>query len=302
MDSPSAISITREEFNTFHKYDRELFTRLVITLRRDIRQSCQVMSFLLYLEKTAPRLRNLIAGFASLPDIKVNMVADQVVTCMMCLSYEDFPAFVANLRKRIISPEIPSITNLTGGYLTLIVIHNNRENILFEMKKHFKSVCIPAFEDICMRAEMYNKEIEKRENAIAKMSQLRIGSVFQNGESSTSQFYQQGRNRVKGAEERTIFLTFSKGYPVSEAEVHAYFTRRFGEIIVAINMGGAGENEQTLYATMELNCASRIPDILTEGIYRTKFTINGKHVWARKFIPSHKPTNSLLSYSYGNFF
>ncbi|KAL0856834.1 hypothetical protein Bca101_061988 [Brassica carinata] len=267
MDSSSVISITREEVDAFHSYDKALFSRLVISLRRDIRQSCQVMCFLLYLEKTAHHLRNLIAKLVSSQDVVLNMVADQAVKCMRCLSYEDFPAFVANFRKRILSLEIPFITGVTRGYLPLIVIHNNRENTLFEMKKH-------------LRAEMYNKEIEERKIAIAKMRQL--------GMSNDSQFYQQGTNNVNGAEYWTIILRFSRGYPVSGAELHAYFTRRFGEIIEVIYMGGAGGNGQTLYATMELNSASQFPETLT------KYNINGKHVWARKFIPNHKSSSSLL--------
>ena len=50
--------------------------------------------------------------------------------------------------------------------------------------------------------------------------------------------------------------------------------RRFGDIIEAIHMGGSGGNEQTLYATMKLNSPAMIPGILTEGVYRTKYTIN----------------------------
>ncbi|WZZ22687.1 hypothetical protein YC2023_124074 [Brassica napus] len=78
---------------------------------------------------------------------------------------------------------------------------------------------------------------------------------------------------------------------------------RFEDIIEVIHIGGSDGNEQTLYATMELNSPAMIPGILTEGVYGTKYTINGKHVWARKFIPSHKSyNNNLLSHSYGNLF
>ncbi|CAH8328001.1 unnamed protein product [Eruca vesicaria subsp. sativa] len=291
MDSPPTISITREQFIVFHKCDRDLFTRLVMVLRRDINQSYQVMSFLLHLEKIAV-VKNLIANLASAPDVYVNMVADQVVTCMICLSYQDFPAFVTYLRINNLSPAIPHITGLTGGYLTLIVIHNHRGNIMFEMKQHLTRVCIPAFEDIWM----YHMEFEERRKAIAKMNQRRTSRVFHKGESSTSQFLS---GEQVHAHDRTIFLTFSRGYPVSKEEVHAYFTRTFGEIIVAIHMGGAGANEQTLYATMELNSPAMIPQILIAGLDRTKFIINGKHVWARRFIPSHKPSsNNLLSRSF----
>ncbi|CDY67562.1 BnaA10g29910D [Brassica napus] len=299
MDSSSTISTTREEFNTFHLYNRALFSRLVITLRRDIRQSYQVMSFLLYLETIAPFLRNLIADFASLPDAVVNMVADEVVTCMRCLSFDDFPAFVTHLRRSILSPEIPYITGVTRGYLTLIFVHNNRENIFFEMKKHLTRVCVRAFEDIWVRAEMYNREIENREKAMAEMSQLGFSSAVQNGGSRTRRF----SSRRANADNRTIFLTFSRGYPIAKAEVYAYFTRRFGGIVEAIRMGGAEVNEQTLYATMELSSASRVPDILIEGVYMTKYIINGKHAWARKFIPSRKSSSKHRSrHSYGNFF
>ncbi|CAN7068284.1 unnamed protein product [Brassica rapa subsp. trilocularis] len=296
MDSSSTLAITREELNAFHLYDRALFSRLVITLRRDIRQSYQVMSFLLYLETIAPFLSTLIANFASLPDAVVNMVADEVVTCLRCLSFDDFPAFVTHLRRSILSPEIPYLRGVTRGYLTLIFVHNNRENILFEMKKHLTRVCVRAFEDICVRAEMYNREIEERGNAMWEMSQLGFRSAVQNGGSSTSRF-------SRGRANRTIFLTFSRGYPISKAEVYAYFTRRFGGIVEAIRMGGAGVDEQTLYATMELSSASRVPDILIEGVYMTKYIINGKHVWARKFIPSHRSSSKHRSrHSHGNFF
>ena len=178
MDSSSTLAITREELNAFHLYDRALFSRLVITLRRNIRQSYQVMSFLLYLETIAPFLSTLIANFASLPDAVVNMVADEVVTCLRCLSFDDFPAFVTHLRRSILSLEIPYLTGVTRGYLTLIFVHNNRENILFEMKKHLTRVCVRAFEDICVRAEMYNREIEERGNAMWEMSQLGLEVLF----------------------------------------------------------------------------------------------------------------------------
>ncbi|XP_018443312.1 uncharacterized protein LOC108815160 [Raphanus sativus] len=237
------------------------------------------------------------------------MVADQVVTCIMCLSYEDFPAFVAYLRKFMLSPEISYITGLTRGHLNLISIHNNRENILFEMEQHSTHVCIPAFEDICVRAEMYNREIEARDRAIARRNQMGISSVFERGESSNSrQFLRGGQQRTNGgqgnAASRTIFLTFSRGYPVSREEVHGYFTWRFGDMIEAIHMGGTEGTGQNLYATMLLNSPSKIPEILMEGVFRTKYTINGKHVWARKFIPSHKSSSKKNRYlhSHGNYF
>ncbi|EOA22855.1 hypothetical protein CARUB_v10003585mg [Capsella rubella] len=302
--SPSplpAVSVTREEFNAFHKCDRALFTRLVVTLRRDISQSLQVMSFLLYLEKSG-LISNLIVNLVSLPDYFTISVAEEVMMCLNCLSYEGFSTFLANSGTNINSSTIPLITRMTRGYFTLQVIHEDRENILLAMKKYLTSICYPAFEDICARAEMNNKESAEMEKAMdEKMKQLGINRVVHKPESSCSQFLseQQGASKVgafsvdEQAREdgRTVFLTFSKGYPISEAEVHAYFTRRFGEIIEAIIMPGGEGNEQALYAKMVLHSAALIPEIVSDAVTRTKYTINGKHVWARKYIPRSSLNN-----------
>lgn len=244
MDSSTTLSpvlVTREEFNAFHRFDRALFTRLVLTLRRDINQSCKVMSFLLYLEKTA-LLSNLIVNLVSRPDLFVNALADEVVTCLSCMCYEDFPTFVATFGENIKSFTIPLIMRMTGECLSLAVIHQNRHNILLEVRKHLTRICYPAFEDICLRAEMYNMETEEREKAMEKMSNLAISKVVHKAESISQYLSDQqeiashavgGTSNVSAfsddeqvmADNRTVFLTFSKGYPISEAEVHDYFTR-----------------------------------------------------------------------------
>ncbi|KAJ4909810.1 Uncharacterized protein Rs2_04431 [Raphanus sativus] len=69
--------------------------------------------------------------------------------------------------------------------------------------------------------------MEARLRAIARKKQMGIDSFFQKGESSNMRFLrgpEQGTNGGRGsADDRTIFLTFSRGYPVSRAEVHASF-------------------------------------------------------------------------------
>lgn len=231
--SSSAIFVSREEFNAFHKIDRALFARLVLTLRRDISQSFQVMSFLLFLEKSG-LASNLILHLISCTDSFINAVAEEVGLCLSFLSCQEFETFVANSGQNINSFTLPLITQTTGVHLTLAAIHKNRETILLEMKKHLTQICHRAFEDICIRAEMYNKEKmnnEEVEKMMEKMNKLGI-SKARNVESSSNVV--KIHNGVVGtfpeddqvaAESRTVFLTFSKGYPISEAEVHAYFTR-----------------------------------------------------------------------------
>ncbi|KAL6527099.1 hypothetical protein OROGR_016189 [Orobanche gracilis] len=84
------------------------------------------------------------------------------------------------------------------------------------------------------------------------------------------------------ADDRTVFLTFSKGYPITKDEVREFFTRRFGDFIEDLIMQEVGEDEQVLYARMVARSEAVI-----EGIVRgnkAKYIINGKHVWARKYV------------------
>ncbi|OWM70147.1 uncharacterized protein LOC116195259 [Punica granatum] len=84
-------------------------------------------------------------------------------------------------------------------------------------------------------------------------------------------------------DERTIFLTFSKGYPLSENEVRDFFTRRYGNCFEAIHMQEVSPSEQALYARLVVRSASSI-DVVLNGRSKAKFSINGKHVWARKYV------------------
>ncbi|XP_009147908.1 uncharacterized protein LOC103871416 [Brassica rapa] len=101
------------------------------------------------------------------------------------------------------------------------------------------------------------------------------------------------------ADDRTVFLTFSKGYPISESEVMVYFTRIFGEVIETILMQEVEENEQPLFARMvlKMECASKMDDIVGPGNKR-KFTIDGKHVWARKYVRKNPSSTASPSSSH----
>ncbi|XP_058208143.1 uncharacterized protein LOC131321152 [Rhododendron vialii] len=94
-------------------------------------------------------------------------------------------------------------------------------------------------------------------------------------------------------DDRTIFLTFSKGYPISVNEVRDFFTRKYGEIFEAIHMQEVGAEEQMLYARLVARSASSVGVVLG-GQRKARFSINGKHVWARKYIKKH-PKSPLIT-------
>ncbi|TKY53531.1 hypothetical protein E2542_SST25065 [Spatholobus suberectus] len=86
-------------------------------------------------------------------------------------------------------------------------------------------------------------------------------------------------------DDRIIFMTFSKGYPISEDEVRDFFSRRYGDIIEAIYMQDVVPPEQPLYARVVI-CAEAVHliDHFLASTNKVKLSINGKHAWARKYV------------------
>lgn len=69
--------------------------------------------------------------------------------------------------------------------------------------------------------------------------------------------------------------------------------RKYGEIFEAIHMQEVGAEEQMLYARLVARSASSIGVVLG-GQRKARFSINGKHVWARKYIKKH-PKSPLIT-------
>ncbi|KAJ4953673.1 hypothetical protein NE237_030505 [Protea cynaroides] len=85
------------------------------------------------------------------------------------------------------------------------------------------------------------------------------------------------RNVKVPEENRTMFMTFSRGYTVSEREVRNFITRLHGDCIESICMQEVvPPNVQPLFALVVFKFTSTI-EIILDGRERMNFVINGKH-------------------------
>ncbi|GAB2223377.1 hypothetical protein Droror1_Dr00017518 [Drosera rotundifolia] len=82
--------------------------------------------------------------------------------------------------------------------------------------------------------------------------------------------------------DRTMFLTFSRGFLVSDTEVRNLFNNRFGTCVESLQMKEVLDDSQPLYARLVLSSVSFMDRILI-GKQKAMLQINGKHVWARKY-------------------
>jgi len=356
-------SVPDEAFNLFHSVDRELYARLVHTLRRDPAESMQVMAFFIWLERQTRSNAKIVKTLLSVPPAVLDVVLEEAIRCLESTESEQGP---------IPGREIEHLPGLLNNReICLRYFFENREAVRDGVEVISNNVCARAFRDIVERASQANvaessRTAERREQAVqpksvargprsvvmmrpyvnvpampfppprpgtggfiqmrqqpppqgvarpmarpaigipvhvgavegypvydsahrqmmASMEQLAIGNNFGGNREEIVTVDDDIRFGVDDddvpPEERTIFLTFSKGYPISEDEVHAFFTRRFGNFIEEIIMQDVAEGEQVLYARM----VCKTPEVIDRicGGNKAKYSINGKHVWARKYV------------------
>uniref|UniRef100_A0A0D9WXL2 RRM domain-containing protein n=1 Tax=Leersia perrieri TaxID=77586 RepID=A0A0D9WXL2_9ORYZ len=97
-------------------------------------------------------------------------------------------------------------------------------------------------------------------------------------------------------DERTLFVTFSNGYPLSKDELYDFFMRHYGDI-EDITIEEPPEPRPPLFAQVTFYSQLTLRRVL-DGNKRVKFMTRGKHLWARQFVPKKKkPKNDELNLS-----
>ncbi|XP_062091149.1 uncharacterized protein LOC133797304 [Humulus lupulus] len=300
------VVVSQEEFRRFHTIDRELYSLLVFNLFRDPAESMRVMGLWLWLEQKG--FHSIIKRMLPLPHFLINELADEAVTCLTFLTTPE--TLLASLDISI--SDAPLIQCLMKKDITFQFFNDNRQNAAHELTKIINDVCVRAFTDIMHQALLLESSSQNHNMVLPTMSSFHSnfgrgglhfgggsggGGGVGGGSSSSSGGGTPELNGPSSApavvhpDDRTMFVTFSKGYPVYEWEVREFFTRTYGDCIESLHMQEVQPNEQSLFARIVFHSAPTI-DVILNGHSKAKFTINGKHVWMRKFVP--KRTKSQL--------
>ncbi|KAK6139690.1 hypothetical protein DH2020_026578 [Rehmannia glutinosa] len=268
-------TMTLDEFKLFHGIDRSLYLVLVKDLSRNPLECLYIMALWLWLEREG--FYNLINKTLSLPPFLINELADEAVTCLKCVNAQ-FP-FSSEA-----SAEIPLTHSLVKKDISLQFFLERHLTAFDEIQNLVRGVCVPSMSDI-MEMGCHGRFSESLttvpvvhaapssvdSSLVQSISSLRISG-------DVSPLRGRGRaNNETSRNDRTMFVTFSKGYPVTENEVRQFFTRLFGNCIESFHMQEVSPDEQSLYAKIVFTMASFIRAILS-GVSKAKFTINGKHI------------------------
>ncbi|KAM3397859.1 hypothetical protein P3S68_001373 [Capsicum galapagoense] len=277
----TSLPITLEEFRTFHEIDRTLYSLLVNELQRDPTESMQTLALWIWLERTGSN--NVIVKILSLPNNLINELANEAATCLKCIEDNRF-LLLAN------TSEIPLTGKLIAKEFSLFFLNENRDSATSGIRNIITDVCLKALSDIMekalnrrcsnqtlMESEMSMVSSLDESYLIGRFSQLELG-----GGMSPRRMMGHDDPRV----DRTMFVTFSKGYPIAEWEIREFITMTFGECIECIFMQEVKKpQEQALYALIVFVTPGIVKCILNDKD-KAKFTINKKHMWMRKFVPN----------------
>ncbi|KAI3705570.1 hypothetical protein L1987_75809 [Smallanthus sonchifolius] len=200
------IRISKNEYRAFYKDERALFRILLELLHRDVVESRLVMGFLLWLERQRYTSYSLSKMFVnSLTPNVINQVVDDVVICIKILQNKTNNFMPEGTSKCY------NISNLQyfldRKYMHLEELYHNGDLIFHEVSSIASDISVKAFDDIL------------------------------------EQFIRYEHQQMVPPDDRTIFLTFSKGYPIFEDEIIQYFTSMFGDFIQSLHMQPVDEPE-----------------------------------------------------------
>ncbi|XP_073052409.1 uncharacterized protein [Primulina eburnea] len=286
--------VTLEESKIFQKIDRQLYTILVRDLWRNPLECLQIMGLWLWFERVG--FSSAISKILSQALFLINELADEAIACLKCMDGDQFPL-------QFEATEIPLTQSILQNNVSLKFFHLHRLTAQREIQTLIEEVYIPVLSDIMEKAcyggfgESVNDSQMSMPGHAASGSNLMMSQpscdnplmqIFSNinihGGTPPSQSNVAQANETALCE-RTMFATFSKGYPVTESEIRQFFSRVYGNCVESVHMQEVRVDEQALYARVVFLRPAFLDSILN-GMTKAKLSINGKHVWMRKFVPN----------------
>ncbi|CAI9770344.1 unnamed protein product [Fraxinus pennsylvanica] len=78
---------------------------------------------------------------------------------------------------------------------------------------------------------------------------------------------------------RTLFMTFSHGFPLAWFEIRDYFTEMYGNCVQYVYIHRSGEFGKVVFTTPHM------PEAIMQGGEVVTFAIRNRPVWLKRFMP-----------------
>ncbi|XP_059639197.1 uncharacterized protein LOC132281510 [Cornus florida] len=284
----------------FYTLERVLFNRMVSQMCKNPQSVKMAMSLWLMLEEIG--YYDLTRMVNSFDDSTIETIFKESLACLECIQ----PDAVEPTE----SDDTPVFVSLFDEPMSRRFFYYNREFMYRRYNHTMDTVCNKIFGersaievyDQCSAAEAVVRPVGEGTSGAA--GTLLAGgsgeeSCCRGGEApKQSTLNPNASDFVPGQtrdDTRTMFLTFSRGFPLSREEIIHFFTSyvynvgswRWGDVVQDVVVEQAGGGVPPLYGRIIFKTAMIIPIILN-GQAKAKFLLGRKHLWARIYVPRHQ--------------
>ncbi|KAL5224639.1 hypothetical protein ABZP36_011278 [Zizania latifolia] len=286
----------------FHKTERDFFHRLVRDLGQEPAAMRWVMALWLWLETAGHH--DFISRVAALPGPVVLRFVDEALACLARLprrrAQQQQLAAAAEADGDTAVRLLPCTNALLAEPIDGVAYFDaHRDEVMEGVGTLYKNVCRVVFDDSAavflhdnVRASLQMGGSTPKMLTTAASSPLRIAPMPPPpglNPMASPWFPVQQLNPLP-EDYRSLFITFSRGYPINQEDITAFFNSAYGPCVESVMVEKAAPGQLPVYGRVVLRSAAMIPVVL-DGQQTAKFMINGRHLWARIYVPSSKPAN-----------
>ncbi|XP_027182429.1 uncharacterized protein LOC113780845 [Coffea eugenioides] len=266
----------------FYTLERVLFNRIVGPMRKNPQLVKMAMAFWLLLEEIG--YHDLTRKIHSSDNCAIDAIFNETLSCLDRIQPGGNEPTGAN--------DSPVFVGILDEPLSQRFFYYNSE-FMFRRFTHI-------METVCNRIFGENAAIEVDGNVILRPmvrpfadggSTSNSGQVAACGRMRPSSTLNPNASefvpRQTNEDSRTMFLTFSKGYPLTRDEVINFFTSNWGGVVEDVVVEQAAGRDPPLYGRVIFTRHSIIDTILN-GQSKAKFMVGRKHLWARVYVPRRR--------------
>ncbi|URD80585.1 hypothetical protein MUK42_03076 [Musa troglodytarum] len=254
----------------FHTQERDFYCRLVRQLDQNPERMKQVIALWLWFESIDHYefIRRVLSYNGD--DVILGFVSEAEA----CLDH------LMGQHEQTRGEELPLTSSLMAEKMDLRFFESHRDEATKGVRHIFDSVCQIIFDGVLVAraAEAANQPDDRRPRPSGRHD-FRPPTR----ENPMAAPWSPEINRSPD-DLRSMFITFSRGHPVSRQDIVEFFNARYGPCLETVLLEKASPGQPPTYGRLVFRNASAIARVLN-GQQTAKFIINGRHLWARMYAP-----------------
>ncbi|KAI3849841.1 hypothetical protein MKW98_026755 [Papaver atlanticum] len=270
--SSSSEEITIDELRSIYKIDRDMYRKLTVNMLKEPLVCMAVMALWLFMEDLG--YPNVIPMLLSYPSDIINSAFEEAKLLVYHIVTRTPPPSSSLIEMPITLRLIHAVGS--RAYIPMNNLFHDGTIPYIEIKNKIENLCCTLFEDIFREAM---SGINATNTTVYRQRLFdEIG-----GSSSVPTVEEPQVVRVSTPpSQRTMFITFSTGFPITEDQLRVYFVGMHGDCIERIDMQEIKPPQtQSMFAKIVFNESETIDEILG-GVENVSLLINGVHVQTSK--------------------